>query len=49
VALVTDVFARRIVGWRVSSSMKTDFVLNALEQALLRTPPGAGQRLDPPQ
>jgi putative transposase len=34
VAFVIDVFARRIVGWRVSSSMKTDFVLDALEQAL---------------
>jgi transposase InsO family protein len=31
---VIDVFARRIVGWRVSSSMRTDFVLDALEQAL---------------
>ncbi len=29
-----DVFARRIVGWRVSRSMRTDFVLDALEQAL---------------
>ena len=29
-----DVFARRIVGWRVSSSMHTHFVLDALEQAL---------------
>ena len=34
VAFVIDVFARCIVGWRVSSSMKTDFVLDALEQAL---------------
>ena len=34
VAFVVDVFARRIVGWRVSSSMTTDFVLDALEQAL---------------
>lgn len=34
VAFVTDVFARRIVGWRVSRSMTTDFVLDALEQAL---------------
>ncbi|WP_411955742.1 IS3 family transposase [Burkholderia pseudomallei] len=34
VAFVIDVFARRIVGWRVSSSMTTDFVLDALEQAL---------------
>jgi transposase InsO family protein len=34
VALVIDVFARRIVGWRVSSSLRTDFVLDALEQAI---------------
>jgi transposase InsO family protein len=34
VAFVIDVFARRIVGWRVSSSMRTNFVLDALEQAL---------------
>ncbi len=34
VAFVIDVFARRIVGWRVASSMKTDLVLDALEQAL---------------
>ena len=34
VAFVIDVYARRIVGWRVSSAMKTDFVLDALEQAL---------------
>jgi putative transposase len=34
VAFVIDVFARRIVGWRVSSSLRTDFVLDALEQAV---------------
>ena len=34
VAFVVDVFARRILGWQVSSSMRTDFVLDALEQAL---------------
>jgi putative transposase len=34
VAFVIDVFARRIVGWRVSSSLMTDFVLDALEQAI---------------
>ena len=34
VAFVVDVFARRIVGWRVSTTMITDFVLDALEQAL---------------
>jgi transposase-like protein len=31
VAFVTDVFSRRIVGWRVSTSIKTDLVLDALE------------------
>ena len=39
VAFVIDVFARRIVGWRVSSSMTTDFVLDALEQALYARQP----------
>jgi putative transposase len=34
VAFVIDVFARRIVGWRVSTSLRTDFVLDALEQAI---------------
>jgi transposase InsO family protein len=34
VAFIIDVFARYIVGWRVSKSMQTDFVLDALEQAL---------------
>jgi transposase InsO family protein len=34
VAFVIDVFARRIVGWRVSPSLATDFVLDALEQAI---------------
>ncbi len=34
VAFVIDVFARRIVGWRVSRSMKAGLVLDALEQAL---------------
>ena len=39
VAFVVDVFARYIVGWRVSSSMQTDFVLDALEQALYARQP----------
>jgi putative transposase len=39
VAFVIDVFARRIVGWSVSSSMRTDFVLDALEQALYARQP----------
>ena len=34
VAFVIDVYARRIVGWRVSSSLRTDLALEALEQAL---------------
>ncbi len=34
VAFVIDVFARKIVGWRASTSMRTDLVLDALEQAL---------------
>jgi transposase InsO family protein len=34
VAFVIDVYARVIVGWRVSRSMTSDFVLDALEQAL---------------
>jgi transposase InsO family protein len=34
VAFVIDVFSRRIVGWRVSASLRTDFVLDALEQAV---------------
>ena len=39
VAFVIDVFARRIVGWRISRSMRTDFVLDALEQALYARQP----------
>jgi putative transposase len=42
VAFVVDVFARRIVGWKVSSSSKTDFVLDALEQALHARRPTQG-------
>jgi len=34
VAFVLDVFSRRIVGWRAATSMQTDLVLDALEQAL---------------
>ncbi len=34
VAFIVDVFARYIVGWKVSRSLKADFVLDALEQAL---------------
>ena len=34
VAFVTDVFSRKIVGWRVSNSLRSDLALDALEQAL---------------
>ncbi len=34
VAFVIDVFSRRIVGWRVSNSLKADLALDALEQAI---------------
>jgi len=45
VAFVIDAFARRIVGWRVSRSLRTDFVLDALEQALHRRRPADGEPL----
>lgn len=34
VAFIIDVFARLIVGWRVSNSLRSDLALDALEQAL---------------
>jgi transposase InsO family protein len=37
-AFVIDVFSRRIVGWRVSASLRTDLALDALEQALWARP-----------
>ncbi|MBU2795334.1 IS3 family transposase, partial [Acidithiobacillus sp. VAN18-4] len=45
VAFIIDVFARSIVGWRVSRSMTTDFVLDALEQALYARQPERDQTL----
>lgn len=41
VAFVLDVYARRIVGWWVSRSIQTDFVLDELEQALCDRQPAA--------
>jgi putative transposase len=38
VAFVVDVFSRCIVGWRVSSSLRSDLALDALEQALHARP-----------
>lgn len=45
VAFVIDVFARRIVGWRVSSSLRSDLALDALEQALYDRQLNGAERL----
>jgi len=45
VAFVIDVFARRIVGWRASSSLRSDLALDALEQALYDRPIAESERL----
>jgi putative transposase len=45
VAFVIDVFSRRIVGWRVSSSLRSDLALDALEQALYDRPLAQADRL----
>jgi transposase InsO family protein len=38
VAFITDVFSRKIVGWRVSNSLRSDLALDALEQAIAARP-----------
>jgi len=38
VAFVIDAFSRRIVGWRVARSLRSDLALDALEQALYARP-----------
>lgn len=45
VAFVIDAYARRIVGWRVSRTAHTDFVLDALGQALQERRPARSQAL----
>jgi putative transposase len=45
VAFVIDVFSRRIVGWRASSSLRSGLALDALEQALYARPIGTSERL----
>lgn len=45
VTFVVDVFSRRIVGWRVSTSMTTAFVLDALNQAICQRSPEKGTGL----
>ena len=42
VAFVIDVFSRRIVGWRATSSLRSDLALDALEQALYDRDTDAG-------
>ena len=42
VAYVVDVFSRRIVGWRVTNSLRTDIALDALEQAIAQRCPVEG-------
>jgi putative transposase len=45
VAFVIDAYARRIVGWKVSTSATAGFVLDALEQAIHARRPGPDDRL----
>ena len=45
VAFVIDVFARKIVGWRVATSMTTGFVLDALNQAICQRAPSEADKL----
>jgi len=45
VAFIIDVFSRRIVGWRVSSSLKTELALDALEQAICEREEARAERL----
>lgn len=45
VAFVIDAFSRRIVGWRVSNSLKSDLALDALEQAIWEREEAEGSRL----
>jgi len=45
VAFVIDVFARKIVGWRVSTSMTAGFVVDALNQAICQGCPSEADNL----
>ena len=45
VAFIIDVFARKIVGWRVSTSMTTGFVSDALNQAICQRTPSEADKL----
>jgi transposase InsO family protein len=41
-AVVMDLFSRKIVGWATSASLQATLVLDALDMALRRRTPGAG-------
>lgn len=45
VAFIIDVFARKIVGWRVSTAMTTGFVLDDLNQAICQRAPSEADKL----
>ena len=45
VAFVVDAFARRIVGWQISNSLRSDLALDALEQAISERLDEEGERL----
>ena len=45
VAFVIDAFARKIVGWLVSTSMTTSFMLDALNQAICQRCPSEADNL----
>jgi putative transposase len=45
VAFVIDTYARRIVGWRASNSLRSDLALDALEQAIYDRPGNESDRL----
>jgi transposase InsO family protein len=45
VAFIIDVFARKIVGWRVPTSMTTSFVLDALNQAICQREPSEADKV----
>ncbi len=47
VAFIIDAYARKIVGWRVSTSPHAGFVLDALEQAVHERRPIKGMVLHP--
>jgi putative transposase len=45
VAFVIDAYSRRILGWKVATTMRTSLVLDALEQALWTRQQGGAAEL----